>query len=435
MNTIQKTRAIAAIPLVVGITSCGTGTADDESVILVVSGQPGPADRGKARVMRAPVDGDVRTLYVASVGSFAWTMVSPEGWFLTAEPSRDGIRQVVRDSAGRLREPGWVELLKQHHLVVSNQAGSPSFSLDGTLVAFIATRGIADRSGPSIWIVDLSKPALREIAVPAEFRYLRTLAWSPDNSRFAFYFAPTANDMDLALQNYGLALLDTEGAARVLVAPSATNQFTGARMFPPLWSPDGSGIYFVGGPRQGVEDPSDWWYPSAFTYRYTLSDQRVDLVSPGQICDIAPDGSYVLLRNCPSDEVAAHGTVRRREPRCCKVYVPALKRAELPRSVVAPKLSASGRYAVNWRHSSGTDSTLLEFYNASDWTIIRIVDVPMRPIEDAWASSVFWLRGQGEQPESSPSRKAPAATGGGVTTRPRPRRATTRRTARRRTGT
>ncbi|HEY6320636.1 MAG TPA: S9 family peptidase [Thermoanaerobaculia bacterium] len=182
-------------------------------------------------------------------------------------PSQDGCAQLqlwVADVAsGRVAELTHVD----------GQISAPSWSPDGSSVAFLHIAGRTAEAGPThavprdrgvvgetpeeqrLAVVELATGRLREVSPPDLFVY--EYDWSPDGGAFAAVAANGSGD-----DNWWIARLyrfdRASGAATTLLQPSF-------QIAEPRWSPDGSQVAFIGGlmSDQGVTGGDVYAIPAA----------------------------------------------------------------------------------------------------------------------------------------------------------------------------
>ena len=118
---------------------------------------------------------------------------------------------------------------------------------------------------------------------------------------------------------------------------------------------------------------------------------KIDLISPGTLCDVAPDGTYILLCRCPSDEVVKEKGVPRRVPRTWKVDLATLKRTELPKGIALPKISPTGKYLGNLR-GDPSEHCFVQFYSAQDWSLVREVGIESIGSWEDWITKAAWTQ-------------------------------------------
>ena len=111
----------------------------------------------------------------------------------------------------------------------SRSNGTPSWSLDGTKIAF--SRGTAE-SLPDIFVMDADGSNQRNLTNNPEFEDFGA-SWSPDGTKIAFY-----SDRDDNLEIY---VMDVNGSNQKNLSNDASDDFD------PAWSPDGAKIAFTSG--------------------------------------------------------------------------------------------------------------------------------------------------------------------------------------------
>ena len=352
-----------------------------ESVILRQGTSEG------SRVLEIRLDGTVHTVFRQGRLT-GFVQAFPDGSVMSVREDPTFIRTrreySLQGKDGEALETGWFRRLKERDYYRLEVC---TLLPDGGVIASVGGEGrmylvLVGRDGSS----------LRHIPWPFPARsFPSLLAPSPDGSMLAFYHAADGEARDPGMPTLGLGVMDLNGEGRLLAEPSLINGIIGDRYSPPFWSPDGRAIYFTAGPEPGMEEVSYWWRPGAYCYRVDVESGRVRLVSAGDLCGIAPDGSFILLRDCPSEElIRTEGEVRR-ESQCWQLDVRTEERTVLPASVRYPKLSISGRYAVD--PGAKPEDLSLEFYRTSDWKLLRLVSIGSYGLEEEeWPSSkCFWI--------------------------------------------
>ncbi|NLX20817.1 MAG: hypothetical protein GXY55_03975 [Phycisphaerae bacterium] len=195
----------------------------------------------------------------------------------------------------------------------------------------------------------------------------RPLSWSPDSARVAFYYVTDPNHDDRYIQKHGVAVLTTQGALQVILPAeeaAGTPSLFDAKDIPVGWSQSGRFLYYT----DGIPTPpgEEYYEPLSATYRYDFETQHISQVASGTFLDVAPNDAYVLTRlqirqdNHPATVTAqtmlATGEVR-----------------HLPKELVFPRVSPSGKFAVDWVRAFGKVAPPpdakrdLQFYRTSDW--------------------------------------------------------------------
>ena len=115
---------------------------------------------------------------------------------------------------------------------------SPTWSPDGTAVAFSAMKGgVSD-----LFVVDLRTSAVRQLTADA-YADIQP-SWSPDGRTLAFATDRFTTDLPrLAVGRFRIGLLDVD-SGRIDPAPA----LAGANQLDPAWSPAGTSLYFVSDP-------------------------------------------------------------------------------------------------------------------------------------------------------------------------------------------
>jgi len=126
-------------------------------------------------------------------------------------------------------------LLRRRRFPELGEILNPSWSPDGRLVAFSATKG----GFSDLFLYDLDRDTLRQITSDA-FADLHP-AWSPDGSRIAFATDRFSTDLSLLKAGrYGLAILDP-ATGRIEPVPT----FDRGKSINPQWAPDGRHVVFL----------------------------------------------------------------------------------------------------------------------------------------------------------------------------------------------
>jgi WD40 repeat protein len=164
-------------------------------------------------------------------------------------PGSDAFRQLTGLPADRSADP-WIA----RYTFASD--GSPTFSPDGTSIAFVRryTEGIN-----SLCMIDVDGSNFRVVLRDAQ---AAELSWSPDGMTIAFY----------SEQDGGIHLIDADGTHERPLA----ERTRGPNQDSPSWSPDGSRVYYASG---------DIW----------VAD--VEGGAPSRVADVPRNVSWVAL--CP----------------------------------------------------------------------------------------------------------------------------------------
>jgi Tol biopolymer transport system component len=204
---------------------------------LLAAGSAGPARSGE-RLATSPQP--------SLAGAFAYSTHSGDIWVVNADGS--GLRQLTRSGAGFDFEPTW--------------------SPDGTRIAFQTTRGVRPPSGETnIFVIDADGSDERQLTRPPGFRYGGSSPdWSPDGARIAFGSA------------HGLALVRPSGGSVTLVGVSGDA---------PRWSPDSSTLAYIAPTGSGQPTNQDVYLVSASGSKPRRLTKEPGLEFPGAW---SPDG-------------------------------------------------------------------------------------------------------------------------------------------------
>jgi Tol biopolymer transport system component len=160
----------------------------------------------------------------------------------------------------------------------------PSWSPDGTKVAFVATDDPEYGCG-SVRITEVDGPGY--VALPSPGCYVHDPNWSPDGKRIAFSSSRGMNTLD-----QGIFVVNADGSGLKRLSPVWEGSEPRA-MLTPTWSPDGKRIAYM-------FDPDGSNYPSATRYycrrigngpQTGWADCRPPGPLPGQITVMNADGS------------------------------------------------------------------------------------------------------------------------------------------------
>lgn len=161
------------------------------AVVAAAAGFARPTDSARTEAQRL-------------LGRFAYATHSGDIWVVNADGSDS--RRITRSGAGFDFKPTW--------------------SPDGTRIAFQTTRGARPPSGETnIFVINADGSGERQLTNPSSFRYGGSSPdWSPDGTRIAFGSA------------HGLAVISPSGGLVKLV---------GVPGDAPSWSPDSSKIAYI----------------------------------------------------------------------------------------------------------------------------------------------------------------------------------------------
>ena len=334
---------------------------------------------GAIREVKQGVNAPFRSVAVHPTGS-----VFIEGPGPGVAPWR---RHTPEGSAG---DDGWARRLETAGLRVAPSAGV-RFSPRGDMVAFLALR--AEGHLPLV-MMSTDGRTLKQIELPRDVNPV-LMNWSPDSSMLSFHYFAQSTDYDPHLPTFGLAVAGVEGEVRVLAKPSLVDGRAGAYIYArPYWTPDGGALYFAAGPEAGAEEPSHWPTPGAYCYRIELETGERQLVSPGIPCGISPDGTFILLRDCPGDQVGPDKRGKQRRKReTWRLDLPSMKKTVLPDSIRNPKLSPSGKYIAEPRKAARRELRhFIDFYRTSDWKRIASPEIPGAYMDlGKWPTHTAWV--------------------------------------------
>ena len=184
------------------------------------------------------------------------------------DPSGKGIYFVNAKESGALTV--YHPRTKLSDDLVTENATQPILSRDGRRVAYVALRG---SGGQELWVSDLDGSSRLKLAAAPT---LTTLAWSPNNSQFAFVDGTKVY----------IAAADGSGLRQLPWSGASVNMGT--------WSLDGKAFYFSG----NQNDPTKWttWQVDAET-----SEVEPLVEGCGFAIEISPDGKFLLSQDYPVD--------------------------------------------------------------------------------------------------------------------------------------
>ena len=342
---------------------------------------------------KVSLDGEARPAVPGLPAMPYWDVaISPEG-LVTASPSGHSTScySVVTNTSSR--ECALADILNAHHGPVDGML-DVAFSHDGA-IAFVSGWDRMD-SVPICYVVDLVNRRLIRVELPKEIRHVWWAGFSPDGSTIAFYYGDL---LDPHLNILGVGIADLEGHARSLFPQSCV--YPGESLWPhapPAWSPDGKRIYFTAGPVIGLtsHEAADNAAYRAHCYEITLATGRVERLSAGILCGIAPDGSYLVLSGpfglASSGKLDPYSTYAGLGP-AFRLDLATHEVTQLPIDAEVLKFSLSGRFAVTRFHRRGySGPASLEFYDTRDWRLIESVELPGMPGYLEWFDRVHWVR-------------------------------------------
>ena len=222
------------------------------------------------------------------------------------------------------------------------------------------------------------------------------MAWSPDSSLLAFHYYQHSADYDYHMPRFGICVVDLEGKIRKISTPQLVDGRCGEYLYAvPHWSPNGKALYFAAAPDEGTVPIPHWPTPALYCYRYDLETSVKTLLSPGIPCGLSSDEAFLLLRDCPSDNVVTDDAGKsKREPETWKLDLRTGEKSVLPSSIRFPKLSPSGLYVALQRRSPEPRELkhFIDFHRTSDWERVTSVEIP-GPIMDLsrWGTQAAWI--------------------------------------------
>ena len=356
---------------------------------------------GSTGVFEISVAGDVRSLLMSRAG-VRLVGVHPHGAVMWERGQRQPTTTLATVEGGPR-----IEKLLQRADAEKLYVGEGSFSSNGKF-ALLGQFDPRDPRGRILVFWDMDATRLGTVVLPEHIQPRSISGWAPNTPTVAFYFMSESGDRADWATRRGLAVADADGSVRVLAKRSLIVGWdVGQRWWPPVWSRDGKFIYFTAGPERGMKEVSDWYSPGPYCYRVDVASGRAKFISPGDVCGIAPDGSYIILRNCPSDKllrkpiVLKRNTTIRRESQAWKIDLRTSERTVLPEGTwVAPKLSPSGKYLAAPGGARAGEAVRIRFYGTSDWKLVGSADIDASPTPSRLRADYVWTSksqpGQGQ---------------------------------------
>ena len=358
---------------------------------------------GNTELFEIAVGGDVRSIVTSNrpmrMGGVhpAGAVVCQRDWSL-----RSAFALAVSEGV-----PAVEELLRQA-TAEGFGAAHGAFSPNGKFV--LLERNDRDLPFTRVLVIrDMRGATLASVTLPERVRpWWPGRAWAPASPRVAFYFTSKADDMDDWRNWRGLAVMDLDGGVRVLAARSMIVGWeAGQRLSPAFWSQDGKFIYFTAGPEPGMQEVSDWYSPGPYCYRVDVESGRKEFISPGDVCGMASDGSYIILRHCPSDKLLRkpislkRDTSIRRESEAWRIDLQTRERTVLPKTMRSyPHLSPSGRYVAVPGGARAASAVRVRFYRVSDWQLVGSATIDASPVSTLLCTDYIWISksqpGQGQ---------------------------------------
>jgi Tol biopolymer transport system component len=172
----------------------------------------------------------------------------------------------------------------QRRLTQSQSDSSPTWSPDGTKIAFWRVDSIFMPSSREIFVMNADGSDQRAVASTSD---LLQPAWSPDGLKFAV----------ADLGTYGISLINVDGSNRTQItqAPASFPTFAD---HDPAWSPDGSKITFI-----RCDDSNDYGCETTSH----LWEVNADGSNPTKLTDTlaythawSPDGTKIIFGNAQS---------------------------------------------------------------------------------------------------------------------------------------
>ncbi|MEA3511447.1 MAG: hypothetical protein U9R51_08440 [Actinomycetota bacterium] len=173
-------------------------------------------------------DGEARASHPGNNGRLVYAdgvEVEPGMWgseIFTMNPDGSDVRRLTFDGG---REP-WIWISESRRVLSSNS--SPAWSPRGDVIAYIHLSTTST--------IHLMDPEGRELGfVPHEFADVRSLSWSPDGQRLAFFASKSYEDAIWTIRT------DGTDVQQVIAENQGSVIFIGG----PVWSPDGNSIAFT----------------------------------------------------------------------------------------------------------------------------------------------------------------------------------------------
>jgi len=207
-----------------------------------------------------------------------------------ADPAGKGIYFVTGRQSGALTI--YQPRTKQSFDVVSENATQPDFSPDGKRLAYVTLSGPRHQE---LWVADVDGGNKVKLASSAS---LITLAWSPDDSRFAY--------MDVNGSGATLYTIRADGGGLRQIP------WSGANIGWAVWGLDGKTLYFSG----YEKDPA-----KTTTWKTTSDAADVEkfVEGCGYAQEISPDGRYILMGNAAAGGVGVY-ELSMSDKKCTALY-------------------------------------------------------------------------------------------------------------------
>jgi Tol biopolymer transport system component len=227
---IQKCSNSKLFVLFVFLSLSLLGTAEDYSIVFLKSAelrQISLAEQNKLILLKAS-NNSKRVTHFA---------VSASGDFIFLEQNLDTITKQPSYTLRQFSEAGLstetVEMSVDPILI-----RYLDLSPDGQQLAF---SGGTDFCTSSLYVQDVKSGKINRLTYGEEV--VEAISWSPDGSKIAFYYGKDKNV--LTNGGFSLRIIDKDGQNLTEIAgPSKITRFDHKRDIPPIWSPDGTALYF-----------------------------------------------------------------------------------------------------------------------------------------------------------------------------------------------